>query len=217
MFVSFTPLVSDIPISIDTRHSKVARAAIEAGADIVNDVSGGLFDPEMLKTVAELRVPIVLMHMKGTPETMQSYVDDYKNAVLDVSNALDERCRAAVAAGIPRWMQIVDPGIGFAKDLDGNLSLLKNLNVMRSRVGMQSTPILLGTSRKGFIGKVSGVEKPEDRDFGTVASCVAAICLEDSKMDSSNVANDSCNILRVHNVKAAKEAALVMDAIRQAV
>lgn len=203
--------VSDVPISIDTRHAKVARAAVKAGADIVNDVSGGTFDPDMLSTVADLGVPIVLMHMRGTPETMQSFVDDYQDVAQDVTTALLERCSAAEAAGIPRWMQVVDPGIGFAKDLAGNVSLLQNLNAMRSKMGMASTPILLGTSRKGFIGKLTGVEKAEDRDFGTVASCVAAICLGH---DSRSFA-DTCNILRVHNVKAMKEAALVMDAIKR--
>lgn len=208
-------LVSDIPISIDTRHAQVAKAAIQAGADMVNDVSGGTLDPDMLPTVAELRVPIVLMHLRGTPETMQSFVNDYENVVADVSRALNERCAAAEAAGIPRWMQIVDPGIGFAKDLNGNLSLLRNLNTIRSNMEMSSVPILLGTSRKGFIGKISGVDKPEDRDFGTVASCVAAICLNEKSNDNDELV-DSCNILRVHNVKGAKEATLVMDAIRQA-
>jgi len=205
--------VSDIPISIDTRHAVVAKAAVDAGADIVNDVSGGMFDQDMLSTVAHLRVPMVLMHMRGTPETMQVYASDYsdKGVVHDVTQALRERCAAAEAAGIPRWMQIVDPGIGFAKDLQGNLSLLKNLNTIRSSMGMASTPILLGTSRKGFIGKLTGIDNPEERDFGSVASSVAAICLgKDSEV--INV----CNILRVHNVKGTKEAALVVDGIRQA-
>ncbi|CAB9508726.1 Folic acid synthesis protein FOL1 [Seminavis robusta] len=209
---------SDIPISIDTRHSKVAQAAIEAGADIVNDVSGGTFDPDMLSTVASLGVPIVLMHMRGIPETMQTFVDQYseKGVVQDVITALNQRCDAAEAAGIPRWMQIVDPGIGFAKDLEGNLSLLRHLNSLRANMRMgKSTPILLGTSRKGFIGKLSHVTKAEGRDFGTVASCVAALCLgnDDNTIGQSQRV---CNIIRVHNVKAMKEAALIMDAIVRA-
>jgi 2-amino-4-hydroxy-6-hydroxymethyldihydropteridine diphosphokinase / dihydropteroate synthase len=187
---------------------------VEAGADLVNDVSGGTFDPQMLPTVAKLGVPIVLMHMKGTPETMQSYAKDYENVVEDVTQALLERCAAAEAAGIPRWRQVVDPGIGFAKDLDGNLALLRHLNTLRSNLGMTSTPILLGTSRKGFIGKLTGVEKAEDRDYGTVASCVAALCMGHENNRKSF--QDTCNIVRVHNVKAMKEAALVMDAIKKA-
>jgi dihydropteroate synthase len=205
--------VSDIPISIDTRHAIVAEAAVNAGADIVNDVSGGSFDPKMLSTVAQLRVPIVLMHMRGIPETMQNFVKDYsgKGVVEDVIEALNERCDAAEAAGIPRWMQIVDPGIGFAKDLEGNLSLLRSLNKLRAKMRMgASTPILLGTSRKGFLGRLTAVTKPEERDFATVASCVAALCLD------GNDVSHGCNIVRVHNVKAMKEAALVMDAIRRA-
>lgn len=208
---------SDIPISIDTRHSIVAKAAIEAGADIVNDVSGGTFDPDMLSTVAELHVPIVLMHMKGIPETMQSYVGDYDDVVVDVGKALQERSKAAELAGIPKWMQIFDPGIGFAKDLNGNLSLLKHYGSLRSMLGpTSSVPMLLGTSRKGFLGKLTGVENPEERDCGTVASCVAAICLSDNNNSNNNFQEATCNILRVHNVKAVKEACLVMDAIRQA-
>ena len=206
---------TDIPISIDTRHAAVAKAAIEAGADIVNDVSGGTFDPDMLPTVAALRVPIVLMHMRGTPETMQTYANDYTSIVEDVTHALLQRCAAAEAAGIPRWMQIVDPGIGFAKDLTGNLSLLKHLNTLRVNMGMASTPILLGTSRKGFIGKLTGAANAEDRDFGSVASCVAGMCLG-SDNSSNGELNEACTILRVHNVKGMKDAALVMDAIRRA-
>jgi len=221
--------VSDVPISIDTRRATVARAAIEAGADIVNDVSGGTFDPEMLPTVANLRVPIVLMHMQGTPETMQSLAHNYTDSVVeDVTRKLQERCAAAEAAGIPRWMQIVDPGIGFAKDTTGNLSLLKHLNDIRYNLGTAgSTPILLGTSRKGFIGKLTDNENPQDRDYGSVASCIAAMCLkrhsfggkddDDDEVDVvASLSSEHCTILRVHNVKAMKDAAKVVDAIRRA-
>jgi dihydropteroate synthase/2-amino-4-hydroxy-6-hydroxymethyldihydropteridine diphosphokinase len=198
---------SDVPISIDTRHSAVARAAVEAGADIVNDVSGGTFDSDMLATVADLGVPMIIMHMRGTPETMQT-MTEYDDVVVDVVNSLLERSRAAEAAGIPRWMQVLDPGIGFAKDLHGNLVLLKKLNTLRS--GIDNMPILLGTSRKGFIGKITGQKDVAERDFGSVASCVAALCLG---------SNSNClgsNILRVHNVKGAKQAAIVVDAIAKA-
>lgn len=196
---------SDVAISIDTRHAAVAEAAVKAGADIVNDVSGGIFDPEMLPVVSRLGVPIILMHMRGTPESMQE-MTEYEDVVEDVIDALLERSRAAAAAGIPRWLQVVDPGIGFAKDIDGNLSLLKHMGRIRKRVG--NMPILLGTSRKGFIGKLTGETNAEDRDFGTVGSCVAALCLNGEASD--------CDILRVHNVKAARDGALVMDAIRRA-
>lgn len=198
-------LVSEIPISIDTRHAAVAEAAIEAGADIVNDVSGGTFDPQMLPTVAKLRVPIILMHMRGTPESMQT-LTEYDDVVDDVVAALSERSRAAEEAGIPRWLQVMDPGIGFAKNQEGNLLLLKNLAKIRKE--LEDLPILLGTSRKGFIGKITGVTKAEDRDYGTVGSSIAALCLGDGPI--------GCNILRVHNVKASKDAAVVMDAIQKA-
>jgi len=197
--------VSDIPLSIDTRHAKVARAAIEAGADIVNDISGGLHDPKMLETVAELGVPVILMHMRGTPRTMQS-MTEYDDVVKDVSNKLQERIRAAEKAGIPRWLQVADPGIGFAKDLAGNLLLLKNLKKIRSMVN--DVPILIGTSRKGFIGKLTGTDQADQRDFGTVASMVGPLCLEGGEL--------TCTILRVHNVEAARQATKIMDALKSA-
>jgi 2-amino-4-hydroxy-6-hydroxymethyldihydropteridine diphosphokinase/dihydropteroate synthase len=189
----------------------VARAAVNAGVDIVNDVSGGTFDPEMLSTVAELQVPIVLMHMRGTPESMQTLTDyESQGGVVDsVVNALLQRSRAAEEAGIPRWMQILDPGIGFAKDLDGNLSLLKHYSEIRSQLG--DMPLLLGTSRKGFIGMISGESVAEERDFGTVGSCITALCLGNG--NGRNRCYIGCNILRVHNVKGAKQATSVMDAI----
>jgi dihydropteroate synthase/2-amino-4-hydroxy-6-hydroxymethyldihydropteridine diphosphokinase len=198
-----------IVLSIDTRHAAVARAAVEAGADIVNDVSGGTFDPAMLSTVAELRVPIILMHMRGTPESMQKLTsyEDQGGVVESVVNALLQCSQAAEEGGIPRWMQILDPGIGFAKDLKGNLSLLKHYSEMRLKLG--DFPLLLGTSRKGFIGHISGETVAEERDFGTVGSCVTALCLG----NGSRNFNIGCNILRVHNVKGARQAASVMDAI----
>ena len=197
--------MSDIPISIDTRRAVIAKAAIAAGADIVNDVSGGTFDPDMLSSVAELQVPIVLMHMRGTPQTMQS-MTDYDDVVSDIVDALRQRSAAAEQAGTHRWLQVVDPGIGFAKDLHGNLVLLRNLSTIRSR--LYDLPVLLGSSRKGFIGKLTGVDEPVDRDHGTIASCVSALCLEGPHRPSA------CNIVRVHNVDAFTQAAAVMDAVR---
>ena len=195
-------VVSDVTISIDTRHAEVAHAAVEAGADIINDVSGGTFDSQMLETVAQMRVPMILMHMRGTPETMQQ-MTDYDDVVSDVATTLTECSRAAEQAGIPRWMQVLDPGIGFAKNLRGNLLLLQKMSTLRSV--LRDYPILLGTSRKGFIGKIANETNPEARDFGTVASCVAALCLGEKQ---------GCTILRVHNVRGMKQAAMVMDAIK---
>eukprot|EP00980_Cylindrotheca_fusiformis_P029920 scaffold24028_cov152-Cylindrotheca_fusiformis.AAC.11 len=200
--------VSDVPISIDTRHADVARAAIEAGADIVNDVSGGRFDPKMLSTVSELRVPMILMHMRGTPESMQS-MTEYENGDVSaaVINSLLNTSNQAEEAGIHRWVQVVDPGIGFAKDQNGNLKLLKQ-TATTMREQLRGLPLLLGTSRKGFIGKITGEANAAERDFASVASCIVALCL-----GSPSPSDLGCNILRVHNVKGTKQATLIMDAI----
>jgi dihydropteroate synthase/2-amino-4-hydroxy-6-hydroxymethyldihydropteridine diphosphokinase len=216
------PLLSNVPISIDTRNSKVARAAILAGADIVNDVSGGTHDPEMLATVASLGVPMIIMHMRGNPKTMQSMTDyssvqdgggegTHSGVVSVVARELMQRSAAAEAAGIPRWLQIVDPGIGFAKDMHGNVSLLKGVNTLRGYC--DNLPLLIGPSRKGFIGKITGETNPEERDYGTIAACLASI----QTLSSDEYGLDgACNILRVHNVKAVKHALVVYDAIRSA-
>ena len=213
--------LSDIPISIDTRNSNVARAAIMAGADIVNDVSGGAHDPEMFATVAYLGVPMIIMHMRGNPKTMQSLTDyscgehddrgeSNHGVVSVVARELMQCSAAAEAAGIPRWLQIVDPGIGFAKDMHGNLSLLKGVNSLRRYC--DNLPLLFGPSRKGFIGTITGETNPEDRDYGTIAACLAS--LQSSSGDCE--IDGASNILRVHNVKAVKEAVMVYDAIRSA-
>jgi len=209
---------SEVAISVDTRHSEVARAAVEAGADMVNDVSGGTHDPDMLPTVARLGVPMVIMHMRGNPKTMQSltnYENDDDGAgggvlVEAVARELVRRSAAAEAAGVPRWLQVVDPGIGFAKDVDGNLALLNGADALRRRCG--DLPILFGPSRKGFIGKVAGEADPEERDWGTAAACLA--CLRDDRNGRDD--GEACTMFRVHNVKAVKQAVLVYEAIRNA-
>ncbi len=191
----------------------VARAAVEAGADMVNDVSGGTFDAHMLSTVAELGVPVILMHMRGTPETMQQ-LTTYDDVVADVAADLLERSRVAEAHGIHKWLQVLDPGIGFAKDMRGNLTLLKHLGKLRSL--LHGAPLVLGTSRKGFIGKITGEEKADERDFGTVAANVAALCLEQLDNDDvESIQTSGCTILRVHNVKAMKQAVAITDALKR--
>jgi dihydropteroate synthase len=208
IFYTFFLIASNVVISIDTRNAEVALAAIHAGADIVNDVSGGTFDPKMLETVGQLEVPLILMHMRGTPETMQS-LTTYNNVVDDVAiTLLNQSNIASQHYSIHRWQQIVDPGIGFAKDLRGNLLLLQNISTIRST--LRGVPILIGTSRKGFIGKIANVSKADERDPGTIASCVAALCLEYPRTPTTS----NCNILRVHNVAQCRQAAVVMDAIR---
>lgn len=171
----------------------------------MNDVSGGQFDPNMLATVAELGVPIILMHMRGTPETMMN-LTNYDDVVTDVGQTLKNISQQAQDIGIHRWNQVIDPGIGFAKDLNGNLFLLQQLSHIRSIVGQ--IPILLGTSRKGFIGKTTGVVNPADRDPGSIASCITSLCLDTS--------TKPCNLVRVHNVPHFVQSCRVMDAIRNA-
>lgn len=195
----------DIIISIDTRNSAVAKAAVEAGADIVNDVSGGTHDPDMFRIVAQLRVPIVIMHMRGTPETMQT-MTQYDDVLAEVPASLSEQSLLAEAAGIPRWLQVLDPGIGFAKDLNGNLLLLKHINEIRHR--LNDFPLLIGPSRKGFIGKLSNESVANERDFGTLSSCLVSILRNDNTIVPT--------ILRVHNVKGIKQGVTVFEAILNA-
>jgi dihydropteroate synthase len=206
----------DVPISIDTRRSSVAKAAIIAGADVINDVSGGTHDPRMLGVVSSLGVPMIIMHMRGTPSTMVSCAnyDEYNGGVVaGVAHELNRRVAEAEAAGVHRWLQVIDPGIGFAKDYDGNLSLLGNLDSLRGQCG--DLPLLIGPSRKRFIGEITGEAGPLDRDYGTVAACLASIRFGYDN-GKGNHGDAPCNILRVHNVKAVKQAILVYDAIKDA-
>ncbi len=185
-----------VPISVDTMKSAVARAALDAGATIVNDVSAGRFDPAMFAVVAERRAGYVAMHMQGDPRTMQ---DDprYVDVVADVTDFLRERCFRALEAGVPRETLWVDPGIGFGKTLEHNLELLRRLPELRS-LGL---PILLGVSRKAFIPKITGRESaPADRVGGTAAALTIGVL-------------GGAEILRVHDVGIMREAALVARAI----
>ncbi len=184
------------PISIDTTKSTVAQAAIAAGANIVNDVSGGIFDPNMLKTVASLGVPIALMHMRGNPATMQQ-LTEYQDLVADVGDFLEERIQAAVDGGIDRSKIIFDPGIGFAKTYQQNVELLKNLAVLRQRLQL---PLLVGVSRKSFIGHILQQPDPQQRVWGSAAACCAAIA-------------GGTDILRVHDVAAMHDVRRVADAL----
>lgn len=159
----------------------------------------------MLSTVGKLKVPMVLMHMRGTPETMQS-MTQYDDVVVEVASALMKQSTAAEEAGIPRCLQILDPGIGFAKDLEHNLSLLKHSSDMRSLV--EDIPLLLGPSRKGFIGKITGENAASQRDFGTLSSCLAGLVDSDGKLAPT--------ILRVHNVKGIVQGIRIMEAILKA-
>lgn len=183
----------NIPISIDTYKSGVAEAALDAGASIVNDISGLTFDPAMLKTVSARKATVVLMHMAGTPKTMQQN-PTYLNVVNEVRDFLSGQAARAAAEGV---MQIiVDPGIGFGKNLGHNLDLMRNL----SAATPPGFPILVGPSRKSFIGKILDVTVDE-RLEGTAAAVAACILR-------------GAHIVRVHDVKEMKRVALVADALK---
>eukprot|EP00743_Colponemidia_sp_Colp-15_P005789 GILK01006223.1.p1 GENE.GILK01006223.1~~GILK01006223.1.p1 ORF type:complete len:450 (-),score=46.15 GILK01006223.1:90-1439(-) len=187
--------VPSIVISIDTRSAAVAREAVKAGADLVNDVSGGRHDPAMLETTSALQVPIVLQHMRGDPQTMQQHTQ-YEDLMKDVLTSLRDRVAAAQAAGIPRWNIIIDPGIGFAKTPEQDLTILRHGSMLK-QVGL---PVLMGVSRKKFLGKVLAEDDPLKRQWGTaaaVASCVAG----------------KADIVRVHDVAEMSQVVRVADAI----
>lgn len=154
-----------LPISIDTRSARVAAAALEAGADIVNDISGARADGDMPRLLAEWNVPFVIMHMQGTPETMQA-APRYEDVVADVGAFFDERAQALAAAGVKVGEKmIVDPGIGFGKTLEHNLSLLRAAATYGKK-----WPVIVGTSRKSFLGRLLNEPDPERRLIGTAAT-----------------------------------------------
>ena len=175
-------------ISIDTYRAATAEAALEAGAHIVNDVTALRGDPDMTNVVAEAGCPVVLMHMLGEPKTMQQE-PHYDDVVREVRDFLAGRAEHAVAAGIKPENIILDPGIGFGKTLDHNLTLLNRLDAI-AELGY---PVLLGASRKGFIGKISGIEEAKGRVSGTVATSVLGY-------------ERGATSFRVHDVRANREA-----------
>jgi dihydropteroate synthase len=183
-----------LPISVDTRRAGVARAAVAAGAEIVNDVSGLAHDPAMAATVAELGVGVVVMHMRGDPATMDSLAA-YGDVVGEVTAELAARRDAALAAGVAAEALVLDPGLGFAKTTAHNLALLRRLE----RIAALGHPVLVGPSRKRFLGAITG-GGVEDRDAATAAACVAARL-------------NGASLFRVHDVVRAREALDVADAI----
>ena len=187
--------VLSVPISVDTTRAVVAQKAVEAGADMVNDISSGTFDPDMLPVVAQLRIPIVLMHIRGTPQTMQQ-LTEYQDLIGEIYEFLESQIAAAVAAGIERSHIIIDPGIGFAKTAEQNLEILRQLPTF----GSLGVPILVGVSRKSFIGRILNQPDPKGRVWGTGAACCGAIA-------------GSADILRVHDVLEMRDVCRVADAI----
>ncbi len=184
-----------VPISVDTTRASVAQAVVNAGADLVNDISGGTFDPDMLQIVAQMQVPIVLMHLRGTPQTMQK-LTEYQDLIGEIYEFLERQIATAVAAGIERSRLIIDPGIGFAKTAQQNLEILRQLPTFRSL----GVPILVGPSRKSFIGRILDQPDPKGRVWGTAATCCSAIA-------------GSADILRVHDVLEMRDVCRVADAI----
>lgn len=187
--------VSTVPISIDTTKAIVAQAAISAGANLINDISGATYDPQMLSTVAKLNVPIVLMHIRGNPKTMVQ-LTDYQDVVGEVIAWLKERIEAAVAVGVPRHHIAVDPGIGFAKTAPQSIELLQRLSEFQTL----DCPILVGPSRKSFIGHILQQPDPKQRVWGTAAACCAAIA-------------SGADILRVHDGAQMVDVCRMADAV----
>ena len=182
-------------ISVDTYRSGTATAALEAGASLVNDVTALRGDPRIASVIQEAACPVILMHMQGEPKTMQKE-PHYEDVVREVRNFLAERAEYAVAAGIRPENVILDPGIGFGKNLDHNLDLLRNLDAIVD-LGF---PVLIGASRKSFMEKITGVQEARDRVSGTVATTVLAY-------------ERGATFFRVHDVRANREALAVAEAV----
>ena len=187
----------NVPISIDTYKASVAQMALDAGASMVNDISGLRFDPEMTKVVSEYKVPVVVMHIKGKPKDMQ--IDPvYEALIPEVLDYLKGSIRIALDAGIPDDMIVIDPGIGFGKTFEQNLAIIHNLREFT----LLEKPVLVGVSRKAFIGKILGDAPPGQRREGTAAAVAVSIL-------------NGVNIIRVHDVKEMARVAKVADAIKR--
>ncbi len=185
-----------VPMSIDTYKSEVAEKALEAGASIVNDISGLRFDPEMAKVVSDYKVPVVIMHIKGRPKDMQQN-PVYEALVPEIMDYLREGIRLAKESGISEDKIIIDPGIGFGKTFNQNLGIINNLREFT----LLEKPILIGLSRKAFIGKILGNVSVTDRLEGTAAAVAISIM-------------NGANIIRVHDIKEMVRVARVADAIK---
>ncbi len=193
----------DVPISIDTTKAVVAREALNAGAAVINDISALEKDPGMAKVAAEKSVPIILMHMKGTPETMQIN-PDYDNLLGEITVYLEKRVSTALKAGIKPENIILDPGIGFGKTVEHNLMLIKHL----SKIIKIGYPVLMGPSRKSFIQKILTKSSGKDvsaKDIDTETATLAAV--------AASLLNGA-HIVRVHDVGLLKPFARIIDAIQ---
>ncbi|MGB7249037.1 MAG: dihydropteroate synthase [Phormidesmis sp.] len=185
----------EIPISIDTTRAEVARAALNAGADIINDVSAGIYEPDIFKVAAEFGSPLILMHLRGTPATMQQ-MTDYDDLMGEIIAFLAAQIDKAVAAGVDPNKIAVDPGIGFAKTIAQNLTILRELEKMQAL----GSPILVGTSRKSFIGKLLNQPEAKARRWGTAATLDCAIA-------------HGADIVRVHDGMQMRDVCRMADAL----
>ena len=185
-----------IPISIDTYKGAVARESLRAGASIINDISALRFDSQMASIAAEAGVPLILMHMKGTPQDMQEN-PVYDDVISEILDFLKDATARAKKAGVKENLIIVDPGIGFGKTFDNNLEIIRDLG----RFASLKRPVLLGTSNKAFIGHILGREAHE-RDTGSMATIAAGVM-------------NGAHIVRVHSVRKAVETVKIIDAIKR--
>jgi len=184
----------DIPLSIDTCKSEVARAALDEGVQVVNDITAVNGDPRIAEVISAKGAGVVLMHMKGTPEDMQD-APSYSDTMNEICSYLKEAVDLARQKGISSDKIMIDPGIGFGKRIEDNLSILKGLQHFK-KIGQ---PVLIGVSRKSFIGSITGKE-PEERIYGTAAACAAAVM-------------NGADILRVHDIDAMRDVARVAEGI----
>lgn len=210
---------SEIPISVDTRHAETAYFVAKAGADIINDVSNGAFDHNMFVIVSNLHLPVILVHSRGKPETMQKPHNlEYQNIIVDVAQTLRERSIIAKQSGVPCHLQLMDVGIGFSKMINDNWTLLNNLNKIKDIVNnckiisnnmdycsnqnsVCGYPMVVGVSRKRFLGTLTEIKQPHERDYASIATSVITLM------------KNSFNpiIFRVHNVMATRQGLQVVQ------
>lgn len=189
--------ISDCLISVDTVKAEVAKAALYEGADIINDISALRFDPKMADVASAFEAPVVLMHMKGSPKDMQ--VDPYyEDVVEEVKGFLEKRIAWANSKGIPKEKMLIDPGIGFGKSFQDNLVLINRLEEF-TELGV---PVIVGVSRKAFLGAIAGINEAGERDVATLGAIAAS-------------AMKGANLVRVHNVALTRQVLRVVDAIRR--
>lgn len=193
--VEYLSTHTDVVVSVDTTKAIVAAASLDAGAQMINDISGLSMDPAMVGLVARAKCPVVLMHMRGNPTTTHTFAQ-YDDVVEDVVRELSDRVRLAIESGVAPEHIVVDPGLGFGKDTHDNIRLVAGLKRLRA-LGF---PVLVGASRKAFIGKLSQVSEPSERIFGSLGALAAGCWL-------------GANIVRVHDVAPTKQMLAVLEAI----